>query len=61
MGWVRGFEPPTSGSTIRRSNQLSYTHHFGSGEVENTLTEERMVPNSAIRRNHERREKTASI
>ena len=27
MGWVRGFEPPTSGSTIRRSNQLSYTHH----------------------------------
>ena len=28
MGWVRGFEPPTSGSTIRRSNQLSYTHHL---------------------------------
>src|SRR5207247_9340073 len=27
MGWMRGFEPPTSGSTIRRSNQLSYTHH----------------------------------
>jgi hypothetical protein len=24
---VTGFEPATSGSTIRRSNQLSYTHH----------------------------------
>ena len=27
MGWMTGFEPATSGSTIRRSNQLSYTHH----------------------------------
>ncbi len=26
MGWMRGFEPPTSGTTTRRSNQLSYTH-----------------------------------
>ena len=26
MGWMTGFEPATSGSTIRRSNQLSYTH-----------------------------------
>ena len=24
---MTGFEPATSGSTIRRSNQLSYTHH----------------------------------
>ena len=30
MGWMTGFEPATSGSTIRRSNQLSYTHHEGS-------------------------------
>ena len=29
MGWMTGFEPATSGSTIRRSNQLSYTHHAG--------------------------------
>lgn len=27
-GWVTGFEPATSGITIRRSNQLSYTHHM---------------------------------
>ena len=26
-GWITGFEPATSGITIRRSNQLSYTHH----------------------------------
>ena len=25
---MTGFEPATSGSTIRRSNQLSYTHHM---------------------------------
>ena len=24
---MTGFEPATSGTTIRRSNQLSYTHH----------------------------------
>jgi hypothetical protein len=26
-GWMRGFEPPTTGSTIQCSNQLSYIHH----------------------------------
>ena len=27
MGWLRGFEPPTTGITIQYSNQLSYSHH----------------------------------
>ena len=27
MGWEMGFEPTVFGTTIRRFNQLSYTHH----------------------------------
>ena len=27
-GWVEGFEPSVFGTTIRRFNQLSYTHHI---------------------------------
>ena len=26
MGWVKGLEPSTYGTTTRRSSQLSYTH-----------------------------------
>ncbi len=27
LGWLTGFEPATFGTTIRRSNLLSYNHH----------------------------------
>ena len=26
LGWVEGFEPSATGTTIRRSTKLSYTH-----------------------------------
>ena len=28
MGWIKGLEPSTLGTTIRCSNQLSYTHRI---------------------------------
>ncbi len=28
LGWLRGLEPPTPGTTNRCSNQLSYSHHI---------------------------------
>ena len=28
LGWEMGFEPTVFGTTIRRFNQLSYTHHI---------------------------------
>ncbi len=34
MGWMTRFEPATSGSTDRRSNQLSYIHHKGVREMD---------------------------
>jgi hypothetical protein len=27
LGWAEGFEPSTTGTTIRRSTKLSYAHH----------------------------------
>ena len=45
LGWVKGLEPSTPGTTIRCSNQLSYTHHIhdchqqrGIGTPEGTRT-----------------------
>ena len=39
VGWVKGLEPSTPGTTIRCSNQLSYTHHISdTGTPEGTRT-----------------------
>ena len=38
VGWVEGLEPSTPGTTIRCSNQLSYTHHRENGTPEGTRT-----------------------
>ena len=38
VGWVKGLEPSTPGTTIRCSNQLSYTHHRANGTPEGTRT-----------------------
>ena len=47
---MRGLEPPTSGFTVRRSNQLSYTHHRVLGNA--TLTSGSCEPGSrAVREN----------
>ena len=33
QGWMRGLEPPTPGTTIQCSNQLSYIHRVRRGSV----------------------------
>ena len=33
LGWEMGLEPTTPGTTIRCSNQLSYTHHISRNPI----------------------------
>jgi hypothetical protein len=40
LGWLTGLEPATSGTTIQRSNQLSYNHHLA---VLSLLKKERLA------------------
>ena len=37
MGWEMGFEPTLFGTTIRRFNQLSYTHHINKNEASHLI------------------------
>ena len=49
MGWVMGLEPTTLGTTIRCSNQLSYTHHIVY-PMENGTPEGTRTPGLLLRR-----------
>lgn len=47
-----GFEPTTFGTTIRRSNLLSYNLRFGTAKIENFLSTTKLFLNNFFRRNH---------
>ena len=45
LGWVMGFEPTTPGTTIRCSNQLSYTHQiYGNPRKEKMARQKGLEP-----------------
>ena len=52
LGWVKGLEPSTPGTTIRCSNQLSYTHHikFARSVRKNGTPEGIRTPDPLLRR-----------
>ena len=51
LGWVKGLEPSTPGTTIRCSNQLSYTHQIHGVRPEKNGTPEGIrTPGLLLRR-----------
>ena len=50
LGWVKGLEPSTPGTTIRCSNQLSYTHQIAWKQWKNGTPEGTRTPDPLLRR-----------